>query len=282
LDIKGLAIPPKSYFTGFLYRFEQAESHDPDVVLYDIRKFCALAADGNPNILEVLFGDPADYLVCHSLMQPLLQHRDLFLSTKVQHTFSGYAIAQLKRIRTHRKWLLSPPKGAPTRAEFQLPETTVLPADLLGAVESVLSSGENVAGVFAPQVMTVYHHERAYHNALREWQQYEGWKKNRNKARAETEAKFGYDCKHAMHVVRLMRMGHEILTTGQVIVRRPDAQELLEIRNGAWSYDRLVAYAEERDAALGIVAAKSSLPRTPDRVRIDQLCRDIVEDSFRE
>ncbi|AEZ66297.1 hypothetical protein phiTE_131 [Pectobacterium phage phiTE] len=38
--------------------------------------------------------------------------------------------------------------------------------------------------------------------------------KNRNAARHELEEKFGYDTKHAMHLVRLLRMSQEILETG--------------------------------------------------------------------
>jgi hypothetical protein len=30
-------------------------------------------------------------------------------------------------------------------------------------------------------------------------------------------------------------------------VRRPDAEELLAIRNGAWTYEQLVSYADELD-----------------------------------
>jgi hypothetical protein len=42
-------------------------------------------------------------------------------------------------------------------------------------------------------------------------------------------------------------MGQEILTTGQVQVLRPDAEELLQIRDGKWSYDELLEYAEDMD-----------------------------------
>mgnify|MGYP001607055563 CR=1 FL=1 len=46
--------------------------------------------------------------------------------------------------------------------------------------------------------------------------------------------------KHAMHLVRLMRMCKEILITCEVVVKRPDREELLAIRNGAWSYYKLI------------------------------------------
>jgi len=44
------------------------------------------------------------------------------------------------------------------------------------------------------------------------------------------EAKFGFDTKHAMHLIRLLRMAREILETGVVHVKRPDAEELSAIR----------------------------------------------------
>lgn len=72
------------------------------------------------------------------------------------------------------------------------------------------------------------------------------------------------NCKHAMHLVRLLRMGAEALETGVLNVKRPDAAELLEIRNGAWSYDELVEYAEDMDRHVREVLYKTTqLPRTP-------------------
>ncbi|MBF9672481.1 nucleotidyltransferase domain-containing protein, partial [Streptococcus pseudopneumoniae] len=54
-DEKGVCIPPIEYFFGFNSKFEQHETKDPDCAVYDIRKFMSLAANCNPNILEILF-----------------------------------------------------------------------------------------------------------------------------------------------------------------------------------------------------------------------------------
>lgn len=72
----------------------------------------------------------------------------------------------------------------------------------------------------------------------------------------------------------------EILTDGEVWVRRPDAAELLEIRGGAWSYDRLMSWAREQDARMNEIYAASSLPREPDRKAIGDLCIDLVEEAL--
>src|SRR3990167_7128590 len=246
IDIKGIAVPPREYFHGFLGRFDQSESKNPDMTIYDVRKFFQLADDCNPNIIEILWTDDDDVILSSEWGEYIRHFRSLFLSKRAKYTFSGYAIAQLKRIKTHRKWLLNPPTHKPSREEFGLPETKLISADEMGAIESVLKT--EGSGNFSESIMHEYQRERGYHNALIHWQQYQNWKVHRNPARAEIEAKFGYDCKHAMHLVRLMRMCREILTAGEVIVKRPDREELLEIRRGAWEYDRLIEWAGRQDA----------------------------------
>lgn len=322
LDIKGVAIPPTEYFHGFDKHFEQAESKDPDMVIYDIRKFFKLAAECNPNIIEVLWGDEADRRVVTPAGRLLLDARELFLSKKAKHTFSGYAAAQAKRIRTHRRWLLNPSEKPPTRAEFSLPERTVIPADQLQAahaavekklgdwhlddmsglepadrirLQSLMAEAIAELGVtkddqyaaagrsigYEENFLLLLDRERQYKARKNEHEQYQHWKATRNAARSAIEAKYGYDTKHAMHLVRLTRMAKEILETGRVVVKRPDRDELLAIRNGAWSYDDLMAWFDRQDAELAEAYAKSTLRHHPDRVALDTLCREIVEASFR-
>lgn len=280
LDLRGIAIPPKEYFLGFWHCFEQAESTNPDLVIYDIRKFFHLAAACNPSIIELLWTEAEDHLLVTPLGRRLIEHRSLFLSRKAKHTFSGYAAAQLKRIKTHRRWLIHPPTHKPTRAEFGLPETSMLSADILGAIEMVEQKAAQDLAAFPAYVMDLYRRERAYRNALREWQQYEHWKAHRNPKRAALEAKMGFDGKHAAHLVRLMRMCREILETGTVIVKRPDRDELLAIRDGAWSYEQLVQWSEQEDHALEEVARHSPLPPAPDSQKLDALCIAMVEEAL--
>lgn len=284
-DFKGIAIPTKEYFHGFLQRFEQAESKNPDLVIYDLRKFMALAADGNPSIIEVLWTEEEDWYEAPwgHLGQKLRDNRHLFLSRKIKHTFAGYAFSQLARIKRHYSWLLSPPTHKPTRAEFELPETTLISPDIRGAMEAMQQEKgeEGLEAAFPAHVMDLYRRERAYTNMLNEFHNYERWKATRNPKRAALEAKSGYDTKHAMHLVRLMRMCREILTTGQVLVKRPDREELLAIRNGAWSYDAVIEWAALQDEELTELQSTSALPQSPDRKKLDRLCEELVEEALR-
>lgn len=114
-----------------------------------------------------------------------------------------------------------------------------------------------------------FQRERAYKCALREFQQYEIWKLERNKARFELEEKYHYDVKHGMHLVRLYLMCNEILRDHKVNVKRTDAEFLLSIRNGAWAYDQLIEWAENQDKILEELYKTSTLRREPERVKIN-------------
>jgi len=325
-DFKGIAIPTKEYFLGATKRFEQAElkAPDPDAVIYDIRKFFSLAADCNPNIIEVLHTDPSDHFLVSPIGEIILEHKYDFLSKKIKHTFLGYSVAQLKRIKTHKRWIMSPPSKPPTRSELGLPEQTLIPQDQLMAAQAEVqkeldrfqfdfmddlpeSTKIGIRSVMAEMLaelkittedhwmaaarkiglsdnfIQIMQRERAYTSAKREWDQFINWKKTRNPARAELEEKFGYDTKHAYHLVRLIRMCREILTTGKVIVKRPDREELLSIRNGAWSYDQLIEFAEREDVALNeLYNTTDVLPKHPDKEKLDQLCIQLVDRSLSE
>jgi hypothetical protein len=121
--------------------------------------------------------------------------------------------------------------------------------------------------------------ENEYHRAVTEWQSYQNWKQTRNPERAEMESKFKYDGKHAAHLVRLMRMAIEILRDGEVYVKRPDAKELLEIRNGSWTYEKLVSYAEEMDQKAAELYKTSELPHHPNIKKLDALCMELVQEA---
>jgi uncharacterized protein len=277
VDVKGVLIGPPAWYLGWRGGPEQVDL-SPDHVRYEIRKFFRLAADANPTVLEMLWTRPEDHRVVSPAGARLLEAREQFLSRRVAERFGRYALAQLKRIRTHRTWLLSPPSGAPTRSGFGLPDHTLIPADQLAAAEALLGAAADPgsAADVSPQFIEVLHREKRYTSAQLQWRQYQDWLRNRNPARSDLEARFGYDTKHGMHLVRLQRMAREILETGTVEVFRPDRDELLAIRDGAWSFDELEARTAVLAADIETASRASRLPERPDDVALDRLCSDLV------
>ncbi len=120
-DYRGVAIPPARWFFGYKSRFEQYEEPGVDTVIYGILKFLKLAADNNPNVIELLYIPTRHWTISTYYWERLVDARDLFLSQKAYSTFRGYAHSQLKRIQTHRGWLLQGEVTKPTREQFGLP-----------------------------------------------------------------------------------------------------------------------------------------------------------------
>lgn len=102
------------------------------------------------------------------------------------------------------------------------------------------------------EVLIYINAEREYYKAKQLYNSWVSWNKERNPQRKELEIKFGYDLKHASHLIRLMRMGYEIISTGKVIVDRTnyDADELLQIKNGYWTYDKVLEFKDEMESKL--------------------------------
>ena len=196
------------------------------------------------------------------------------MSKKAKHTFSGYSFAQLKRIQTHRGYLLTPPAKKPERAEFGLPEHSVIAPENQNALLSLPDD------FIREESKDLVVREKQFKQALNEWKSWKKWEAERNAKRRDLEAKFGYDCKHATHLVRLIRQAKEILTEGTIHVFRPDREELLAIRNGAWSYEKLVAYAQDADQELNELYEKSTLRDKPDHKGIADLYVEVCEREY--
>jgi len=341
VDVKGFAVPPRSWLLGFLHRFEQVDNvagiavfadvlseAEQAVVrdtklegsVYGLAKFVRLAADANPHMLDALFCRDAEVRLCTPVGAALRDARDLFLSQRCRDSFGGYARAQLKRIRTHRRWLLTPPTDAPRRADFDLPEHSLMPREQLNAAQAAIRKQldrweldldglgkadsqrvrDEVTRVLGEQLahdryvvagraiglddnfVDLMDRERRYRAARAEFQQHQRWLRERNADRAALEAAHGYDTKHAAHLVRLLRMALEIVRTGEVHVWRGDldGDELQAIRAGAWTYDALEAWAEATATQLNAEARDCPLPRRPDLEALEALTVRLTEEAL--
>lgn len=93
--------------------------------------------------------------------------------------------------------------------------------------------------------------------------------KNAIGKRADTVAKFGYDTKNGAHLIRLLRMGIEVLTEGEVNVLRHDARELLDIRAGKYTRAEIEDEAKRLQNLLDAAYVNTSLPAKPNYEKIN-------------
>lgn len=114
------------------------------------------------------------------------------------------------------------------------------------------------------------------HEGHQDFPKYREYVRSRNPARYALEQAHGYDTKNAGHIVRLMFQGRELLTLGSFNPRLRGAERdmVLAVRNGAFTYDELIAWADEQMAQLADMP--TALPAEPRRDRIRRLVREMT------
>lgn len=335
VDVKGFVLPPQSVREDMFHKFEQAENSTQieehfsylknpsnpkmESTIYSLEKFLKLAGAVNPNIIELLWVDDKSIAHISEIGEKVLENRNLFLSSKVKQSFSGYAYSQFYKIERHRKWILKGIMEKPTREEYGLPEfkhagmgelfrllgkdienwnMSKYPLDdlqrseikeyfweLINGVTGKNINWDNWPGEYEraafekmvstlsipKEITTLMVREIQYKNDLKEYNSWEHWAKERNADRKALEIAFSYDTKHAAHLIRLMRMGCEILESGVVKTLRPDAEELLAIRNGKISYEELMAEFKKLEERLELAYKNTQLPRVVNYEKIQEL-----------
>ena len=118
--------------------------------------------------------------------------------------------------------------------------------------------------------------ETRYKNDLKDYNSWLNWKENRNLSRMNLEKDFNYDCKSGAHLKRLMEMSSEILSGKGVIVKRPDAEELLFIRSGGWSYDKLKDWFEKKSIEIEELYKTTTLPKSVNYEKINELYQKLL------
>lgn len=79
-----------------------------------------------------------------------------------------------------------------------------------------------------------------------------------------------------MHLIRLMRMGLEVLETGELRVHGDDAHQLSAIRDGALSFDELLSMTSDLQQSMQREANVSRLPPEVDYESVDSLLTDVL------
>lgn len=88
---------------------------------------------------------------------------------------------------------------------------------------------------------------------------------------------FGYDTKNGAHLIRLLRMGCEVLKTGRLnVYRERDRDELLAIKRGAMALEEVKAMAEVLFVECREALKRSNLPDEVDDQGANSLCVNVV------
>ncbi len=98
--------------------------------------------------------------------------------------------------------------------------------------------------------------------------------------RPELEAKYGFDTKYAMHMLRLGMQGVEFMETGRITLPmpEPDRSWLRSVRTGRVPLQDCLTRVGELEVALRDLLETSPLPDHPNREAVDAwVCRTYLE-----
>ena len=264
-DVMGLYIAPLEHYLGFGRQdvYEQWEG-EWDCVFYELRKFIGLLLNCNPNVLSLLWLKPNGIIYESELGGRLREQRDLFVTKKAYHSFSGYAQAQFKMMISFNQEA----QALMQQLEDQLVAFGIDP-DSCDAGHSLRRlDGQPFVGATTEMMEVV----KRYRGERRRY--YSGGYMGQK--RRELVRRVGYDAKNAAHLIRLLRMGIEFLTEGTLHVERADAPELLDIKRGAWPLEKVKAEAERLFALSQEAYVRSSLPAEPQRDAAECLCVSMI------
>lgn len=108
-------------------------------------------------------------------------------------------------------------------------------------------------------------------------QAYKGYMGEKRKALVD---KFGYDTKNAQHLIRLLRQGSELLLTGELNVERQDAGELIQIKKGEWSLEKVKREADKLFNRIHESKKDSVLPKKRDDELIEKVTIEILTEHW--
>ena len=106
---------------------------------------------------------------------------------------------------------------------------------------------------------------------------YGAYKGYMGKKRRKIVDEMGYDTKNAMTLIRLLRNGRELLSTGEMqVYREEDRDFLLDVKRGKYQLGEIQKFADEEFRLTEEAYKNSKLPDENNRNRITELLLDVI------
>jgi len=276
-DFVGVFVPNKKYLLGFQNVDEvdcSVKSKDEsgkntkdavDVKMYALPKFLKLAADVNPNVVELLFVNEENVLLLEDDFKVFMDNYELFVNQRVKHSFQGYAHQQFKKGVTKAQ------NFSELRKFLELLEKYD-DNDLLAVVmEKEQELQKYNKGNFL-QVAGLSFQKNLFNKKVKKLVKD---KLTVASHRAEMWEKYGYDTKFFMHLFRLLNEGEDLLTKGKLEFPVREKEFLLDVRNGKFSLEFLQEEAERRFEKFKNV--ETNLPKKANWNKLEELMVQVLQ-----
>jgi uncharacterized protein len=281
LDIRGITLNSAEEILTMEYKHKPVEDRATDTVVYFLKQIVTLLLNCNPNTIEILGTKPEQLFICTEEGKLLRGNVQLFLSKKAAATFGGYAIAQLRRLqnalardsypqREKEQHILSSIQKQLLTLPDRYRELTgdelklYLNASEKEGFEEEIFMDINLKHYPIRDFKNVY---SEMNNVLKDYDKLN----HRNSKKDELHLN-----KHAMHLIRLLIMGTEILEgKGVHTYREKEIPLLMDIRNSRYSYDEIFQLVDKFDAEFKYASENTVLPDNPDYNKIQELIIEI-------
>lgn len=280
-DLRGIYLnSPEEILTMDCHE-KPVENHELDVTIYPLAQIVKLLINANPNTIELLGTKEEHLFIITEEGRMLRDNANLFLSKRAYASFGGYAIQQLRRL-----------KNALARDNYPQKEKE---KHILGSIEKQMMTFVDRYKPVTKEQLRLYIDKsdkidleeeifidiNLKHYPLRDLKNmYDEMSQvlrdyaklnHRNKKKDSLHL-----LKHAMHLIRLLIMGAEILEgKGINTYREKDRELLLDIRNGRYSYEEIFEMVDKYEKEFEYAKENSVLPDNPDYKRINELVMEI-------
>lgn len=230
-----------------------------DCTYYEFRKFVQLAVQNNPNILHYMFANKENILFCNELGKDLLNRAQMFPSKEAHHRFVAYADAQRHKMRIK-------------------PENYSALEDALGFLKT--QDDHAVIGEFKAEPCFKFDGQKGHHMLVgdlhlepsvyvkKACRMIED-RLSKATNRKEYFLKYGFDVKFGSNLIHLLKEGIDIMRYGKLVYPLPYAQEILDIKQGKYTVEQILSWADELVEEARRAYEVTTLPEKPNADEIE-------------
>jgi len=238
-DIRGLSFPPYPYLIGI--KTFKCQEFPGDKKIYSAQYFLELALKGDPVITESFFVNEKNIIECSDIGRKILELKDDIISNAVYGRIMGYSAGEWRKAMAIK---IVSTRHNKTKKEIinHVRNHWKLDKEKMDGVVKILDSADEKKCVSSVGSLG-------------------------SKRRADIE-KYGFCRKSAAHSIRLVRQITELMETGNIVFPRPDAEMLLDIRNGKYNKKELEDIYKSVVGAAEFIRKNSVLPDKPNREKV--------------
>ena len=247
LDLRGYVFPPFSYLIG-VKKFECKEM-EGDHKVYSASHFLKLIMKGDPASSELFYASEKNIVKCSDLGKEIMKLKDDLISNAIYGRIMGYSTGEWRKAMAIK---MVSTRFNKTKKEIinDVRNHWNLKKEHMDDIIKILDSVDEKKCISSMAGLGT-----------------------RRKEEVET---YGFCRKSAAHAIRLVKQLTELMETSSMTFPRPDAQILLDIRNGKYTKKELESMHDSVVAKAEAMREKSVLPDRPNEKKVWERYSELV------